>query len=68
MANWTLTCKRCSRAFKHSQIKDTLENYFMPAKPDVPAGGAECECPHCGAKFRYQKDDLTYQFARRTGQ
>jgi len=40
----------------------------MPAKPDVPAGGAECECPHCGAKFRYQKDDLTYQFARRTGQ
>jgi DNA-directed RNA polymerase subunit RPC12/RpoP len=61
MASWSLTCKRCGRAFTYSQISDTLADYFFPAKPAIASEGEECECPNCTAKFVYQRNELTYQ-------
>jgi hypothetical protein len=36
MANWALNCKACGRSFTFADIEDTLENYFLPAKPLFP--------------------------------
>jgi hypothetical protein len=41
--------------------KDSLENYFLPAKPDFPDGGQSMSCPHCGHSAMFQASDLRYQ-------
>ncbi|HTX13940.1 MAG TPA: hypothetical protein VMD77_01510 [Candidatus Baltobacteraceae bacterium] len=65
MANWGLTCKGCGATFRYSEITEaTLEDYLMPAKPDIPLEGMERECPRCKAKFTYQKSELIYQTRR----
>jgi hypothetical protein len=42
-------------------IKDTLESYFFPQKPDFPEGGKTFECPNCDDKGAYQRTDLSYR-------
>jgi DNA-directed RNA polymerase subunit RPC12/RpoP len=61
MANWGLKCKRCGVIFTHSRIGETLTDYFVPLKPELPTEGLELECPHCKTKSIYLRNDLTYK-------
>jgi hypothetical protein len=62
MANWGLTCKGCGKSFPYSEIsEDTLVDYYLPAKPELPHEGTERECPNCKAKFTYRKSELIYR-------
>src|SRR5208282_1500190 len=48
MASWMLRCAKCNVAFAHSAITAThLLDYFLPEKPEFPAGGSELKCPNC---------------------
>ena len=53
-----LACKRCGEILAYSEVGNTLEDYYFPAKPDVPAEGIVCECPTCKCKFPYQQYEL----------
>jgi hypothetical protein len=59
MARWILRCPDCSRTFVHSEIEDTLANYFFPAKPNFPKDGQTLTCTHCGKESLFQRTDLT---------
>jgi hypothetical protein len=61
MTSWVLSCKHCKKTFPHSEVRDTLANYFFPEKPKFGAGGIEQECPHCKTKSVYQQHELRYQ-------
>ncbi len=61
MASWALTCKQCSQVFTHSQVSQTLADYFLPEKPKFPPAGFERECPNCKAKSIYQENELRYR-------
>jgi hypothetical protein len=52
-----LKCANCNQC----AIEDTLQSYFLPAKPDFPEGGRKFECPNCGHKATYQQTDLKYK-------
>jgi hypothetical protein len=58
MASWVLECVNCN--IRPSK-KDSIENYFLPAKPVFPDGGQSMSCPHCGHSAMYQASDLRYQ-------
>ena len=58
MASWVLICPKCNSAFAHSQVKDTLENFFLASKPAFPTGGTTLDCPNCGHTATYQQTDL----------
>jgi DNA-directed RNA polymerase subunit RPC12/RpoP len=60
MAAWGITCLNCNRQFVQFNIEDDLENLYLPVKPDLPKGGKELACPHCGRKATYQRTDLFY--------
>jgi DNA-directed RNA polymerase subunit RPC12/RpoP len=60
MAAWGVTCLNCNRQFAQFNIEDDLENLYLPVKPDLPKGGKELACPHCGHKATYQQTDLFY--------
>ena len=60
MANWGLICKGCGQTFTYSRISETLEDYFLPAKPEIAPKGVERECPNCKEKFLYTRNELTY--------
>ena len=60
MAAWGFTCANCNKQFAQFRIEDTVENYFIAEKPDVPKGGKEFACPNCGHKATYQRNDLAY--------
>ena len=60
MAAWGVTCLNCNRQFAQFNIEDDLENLYLPVKPDLPKGGQELACPHCGHKATYQHTDLFY--------
>ena len=65
MAAWDLNCAVCNRRLTQFVIEDTVEedaveNYFFPKKPDFPKGGKTLECPNCGYKGTYQRNDLVY--------
>jgi DNA-directed RNA polymerase subunit RPC12/RpoP len=60
MAAWGFTCANCNKQFAQFRIEDTLESYFFPAKPDFPKDGKEFECPNCGYKATYQRNDFVY--------
>jgi hypothetical protein len=64
MASWALACKNCRAVFTHSQIPDTLANYYIATKPDFPPAGLRCECPNCMAESIYRQHELTYQSDR----
>jgi DNA-directed RNA polymerase subunit RPC12/RpoP len=61
MASWVLRCPNCSETFVHSEIEDTLANFFSLAKPKFPEGGQTLACTHCGKESLFQQTDLTYQ-------
>jgi len=61
MARWVLRCPNCSETFVHSEIEDTLANYFLPTKPEFPKGGQTLACAHCGKESFFQQTALTYQ-------
>ena len=61
MARWVLRCLNCSKTFVHSEIKDTLANFFSPATPTFPEGGQTLTCTHCGRESVFRQTDLTYQ-------
>jgi DNA-directed RNA polymerase subunit RPC12/RpoP len=63
MASWGLRCPNCNSTFTHSQVEDTLANFYIPAKPTFPVGGETLDCPHCGHNHLYQETDLIYQAA-----
>jgi hypothetical protein len=61
MPTWNLTCQSCSKTFAHSKVEDsTLNDYFLPKKPEFPTNGQELECPACNTKAQYQRYDLRY--------
>jgi hypothetical protein len=64
MASWALTCKNCHAVFTHSQIPDTLADYYIPTRPEFPLNGLERECPDCKVTSTYHSIDLMFQ---RTG-
>jgi hypothetical protein len=62
MASWMLRCVNCKALFVHSPIADVhISDYFLPAKPEFPAGGSESKCPICGHVGLYNFIDLTYR-------
>lgn len=61
MASWSLACKNCNKAFAYSQIGDTLSEFFIPSRPEIPPEGVERECPSCKAKAIYKRNELRYQ-------
>jgi DNA-directed RNA polymerase subunit RPC12/RpoP len=61
MAAWVLACVNCKFKFLHSKIGELrLLDFLDPAKPDMPEGGVELECPNCGHRGVYRRTDLTY--------
>ena len=61
MAVWGLNCANCDQNLTKFAIEDTLESYFFPERPDsLPESGKEFECPNCGYKATYQRNDLVY--------
>jgi DNA-directed RNA polymerase subunit RPC12/RpoP len=61
MASWVLRCPNCSETFVHSEIEDTLTNYFSTERPKFPKGGQTLTCTHCGKESLFQRTDLVYQ-------
>jgi len=62
MARWALQCKNCGFAFTHSEIdQSNAPSFFLPEKPEFPAGGSEFECPSCGHKATYRRTDFVYE-------
>lgn len=61
MANWSLACKNCNKPFAYSQIADTLSEFFIPSRPEIPPEGVERECPNCNATATYRRNELRYQ-------
>jgi phage FluMu protein Com len=61
MAKWVLRCKDCDRFFTHSEIGNTLADYFLPETPKLPPDGLEMECPHCKVKAAYLPSELRYK-------
>ncbi len=61
MATWNLTCAHCREFFQHSVIEDTLPNFYLADKPAFPRGGSEIECPNCGRKAVYQRNQLQFR-------
>lgn len=41
-----------------------MSNFYLPFKPEFPAGGIERDCPNCGCTAKYQRTDLIYAFQR----
>jgi hypothetical protein len=60
MSSWGLTCKGCGQTFAYSKIRETLADYFLPAKPEMAPEGVERQCPNCNEKFVYTRNELTY--------
>jgi len=60
MANWSLCCKNCGKHFEYSKIPDTLQNFYLPQKPDFPEGRLEAPCPRCKEKAMYARSDLIF--------
>lgn len=54
MTTWGLACKNCRATFTHSQIPDTLADYFLPTRPVFPPEGLRCECLNCKAESTYR--------------
>jgi DNA-directed RNA polymerase subunit RPC12/RpoP len=61
VAAWGLRCRNCGSTFVHSQIEDTIENYYFPPRPTVPDDGIKIDCPHCGENATYLSKDFVYQ-------
>jgi uncharacterized Zn finger protein len=61
MASWTLSCPSCRFTFVHSiiEVKEAAD-YFLPAKPDIAARGAQFRCSNCGHVALYHRSDLIY--------
>lgn len=62
MASWGLACKNCHAVFTHSQIPNTLADYYLPIRPEFPPDGLERECPNCKITSTYQRSELTFRF------
>ena len=62
MPSWILKCSNCQNDFVQAKIDDTrLIDFLNPLKPLFPHTGLEIECPHCGYKGIYQREQLMYQ-------
>jgi DNA-directed RNA polymerase subunit RPC12/RpoP len=64
MSSWNLPCRNCKALFAESAIAEDqalLWRMFFPAKPKLPSGGSEFECPHCGHKAVYETSDYVYR-------
>jgi hypothetical protein len=61
MSKWVLVCKRCKKSFLHSEVGNSLADYFLPEKPKFPAEGRDLECPNCKTTSNYLATDLRFQ-------
>ena len=63
MPRWVLNCPQCLTDFTHSEfVKDsTLEDYYLPAKPEFPTGGLNAECPNCKKTSMFQQYQLVFR-------
>ena len=61
MSRWVLFCKKCDTSFPHTEIGSSLADYFLPERPEFPAGGQDLECPNCNATCNYSRTDLRIQ-------
>jgi predicted RNA-binding Zn-ribbon protein involved in translation (DUF1610 family) len=59
MADWVIKCVNCGWMVWKSAIADTLENYFMPARPRIEV--TTITCPHCGTQHAYTKQEMRYE-------
>ena len=64
MGSWALACKNCRALFTHSEVPNTLADYYLPTRPDFPPEGLERECPQCNSKSTYRAIELIYQSKR----
>jgi hypothetical protein len=48
----------------HTPIDDTLENYYFPARPELPVEGVVITCPNCSTTSTYAKQELVYMSDR----
>ena len=60
MASWWLRCGNCELTFAESVIDNTIWSFLLPAKPTLPVGGSDFECPHCGRKAIDESRDYIY--------
>jgi hypothetical protein len=63
-----LVCKNCHKAFAYSKIGNTLGDFFLPLRPEIPPEGVECECPNCKVQAIYQRNELRYQSEAKSGE
>jgi predicted RNA-binding Zn-ribbon protein involved in translation (DUF1610 family) len=61
MATWILTCKNCGAEITCSQIGDTLLDYLIPARPNIPPEGVEYECPTCRTTSIYRRYERVFR-------
>ena len=63
MPSWFLQCGSCGLTFAESVIADkTIWTFLFPAaKPALPVGGSDFDCPHCGHKAVYETTDFIYR-------
>jgi predicted RNA-binding Zn-ribbon protein involved in translation (DUF1610 family) len=59
MAGWTIKCPNCGWLVWRSSIADTLENYYVPARPRIEQ--STIACPHCGTQHAYIQLELLYE-------
>ena len=62
MASWVLACQNCKRDIEQAKINDQmLLDYLEPRKPIFPQGGLEVQCPDCGYKCVYLRNEMVYR-------
>ena len=62
MASWVLACVNCQRDIEQAKIDNrALLDYLEPQKPMFPEGGREVECPNCGYRWVYRRNEMVYR-------
>jgi hypothetical protein len=57
---WVLKCNNCRAECTYAEIPSQgTSNYFLPKRPEVPAGGFKFKCPNCAHEDTYKRTDLT---------
>jgi hypothetical protein len=61
MAIWIASCKNCNRLLKNWGVEGKgMENFFLPAKPELPTEGTNLKCSGCGVEATYHAFNLVY--------
>jgi endogenous inhibitor of DNA gyrase (YacG/DUF329 family) len=63
---WVVSCPECSEEFTHTEISNVAHGamrdvFASPPKPQIPEGGTQLKCRHCGKTSTYRAFDLRYR-------